>query len=719
MNIVEKISRKYQRRKSIALLLLIVSISVLSGSILTLFLDLSFYLLVGHGLLVFLIGALITWKFGGFSYPSKSETVRYLDRTYPFFEESSSLLTISPKTLLESWQRQKIEEISDQYKDEIHPPNTILKQSFSVTVSLLLLSLIILFLPTFDFGQDIIPDQDSHIEDVVTSSTAIPVLKSGVITVEPPFYTGVSRQKKELENIEAPEGSMIRWEMDASDDVKEIILRFSDRSSLSLKQNEDHFDGVLEVRNNDIYQLELTNSDTTIQTKFFGISVRGDQPPRFTFSEPKSNRVRISSKEPSTAVEVEVIDDYGVMSVSLQGTLARGSGESVRFSDQLLSFDNIEGLGTRLVKASASIHLDSLGMEPGDEFYFYVEAADNRPDLQTSRSETYFIIYSDSTRTEQDPFESIAVDLLPEYFRSQRQIIMDTEALLDDQSSISQSRFNEQSQVIGRDQNLLRVRYGAYLGQEDESGGSGPVANEMGGSAGNGHSDSHDHGHEGDNDHGEDDLNEHGLENDQSEMAQNIPTAFFHDHGSAEMNTLYAESPRAMLQQALAHMWNAELFLRTNRPDEALPHEYEALELLKQVQQANRQYLRKSGYDLPPIPESEKRLTGEYDDFSFPENQSTASLEVNPLVRLQTIIREDGLSNENSIQIAENWINEAEISNEHRIYLLNRLREIATDGLTDHLKQQLLSRLSDLTTSVKRDPSPFQRPFLQSEVEGE
>lgn len=717
MNIVENLSRKYQRRRSFALLLLVASFAVLTGSVLTLFFELSNLSLIGIGAVFFLIGSFIAWKFGGLDSPSDSEVVRYLDRTFPFFEESSALLLAKPTTLLESWQKQRIEELSDQHQDEIQPPNSALKKSVMGSFSLLLLSVMILFLPSFDFSQENLPDKELSLDEMVIRSSSIPGLNQGGIIIEPPSYTGSSKQESELGNVEAPEGSIIRWEIDVSDDVEKIRLLFSDQSTTTLEQNENSFEVALEVWNNHIYQIELTNLDTTIQSEFFGISVRADQPPGFTFSEPQENRVQISSKEPSTEVDVEVTDDYGVMNLSLHGTLARGSGESVQFSDQSLSFDKIEGVRSRSVNASAIIHADSLEMEPGDEIYFYVEATDNRPDPQTSRSETYFIIYTDTTRAEQDPFGSIVVDLLPEYFRSQRQIIIDTEELLDDQSSISQSRFNERSQVIGRDQNLLRVRYGAYLGQEDESDGGGSVAGEMGGAGGNDHSESHDH--DDGEVQGEEELTEQGLQNDQSEMAQKIPDAFFHDHGSAEMNTLYAESPRAMLQQALAHMWNAELYLRTNRPDEALPHEYEALELLKQVQQANRQYLRKSGSDLPPIPEDEKRLTGEYDNFSFPENQSTADLEVNPLVRLQTIIREDDLTDENSLQIAEYWINEAEISDSDRIYLLNRLREIIDEGVSERVKQEFLKRLSELTTTVKRDPSPARKPLLQSEVERE
>jgi hypothetical protein len=58
-------------------------------------------------------------------------------------------------------------------------------------------------------------------------------------------------------------------------------------------------------------------------------------------------------------------------------------------------------------------------------------------------------------------------------------------------------------------------------------------------------------------------------------------------------------------------MWEAELRLRTHDPRGALPFEHRALALLKEVQQAARVYVRRVGFEPPPLEPDRKRLTGD------------------------------------------------------------------------------------------------------------
>jgi hypothetical protein len=57
-------------------------------------------------------------------------------------------------------------------------------------------------------------------------------------------------------------------------------------------------------------------------------------------------------------------------------------------------------------------------------------------------------------------------------------------------------------------------------------------------------------------------------------------------------------------------MWDSEGQLRSGAPRAALPHEYRALEKIKQVQQATRIYLARVGLELPQLDEA-RRLTGD------------------------------------------------------------------------------------------------------------
>ena len=100
-------------------------------------------------------------------------------------------------------------------------------------------------------------------------------------------------------------------------------------------------------------------------------------------------------------------------------------------------------------------------------YIYTLNATDNNN--QQTQSDTYIISIADTA--DLMSFDGIinSVNLKPEYFRSQRQIIIETEQLLKDKPSITQDAFNNKSNDLGIDQKLLRLRYGKFLGEEFEA----------------------------------------------------------------------------------------------------------------------------------------------------------------------------------------------------------------------------------------------------------
>jgi hypothetical protein len=94
---------------------------------------------------------------------------------------------------------------------------------------------------------------------------------------------------------------------------------------------------------------------------------------------------------------------------------------------------------------------------------------------------------------------------------------------------------------------------------------------------------------------------------------EEIMAPFTHVHDSAEAATLFDAHVKTALRAVLAAMWEAEGFLRTGRPAEALPAENRALELLKALQQADRVYVKRIGHEPAPLRIEERRLRGELD----------------------------------------------------------------------------------------------------------
>src|SRR5690606_27385490 len=196
-----------------------------------------------------------------------------------------------------------------------------------------------------------------------------------------------------------------------------------------------------------------------------------------------------------------------------------------------------------------------------DELYFHALARDRRrPEPNEGRSGTVFISLADTAAAGSGLIAGISLPAAPEYFRSQRQIIIDTERLIADAKSLPADIFRERANGIGIDQGLLRLRYGQFTGEEFE---------------------------------------------------ESVSTDEAHDHDDPENATLLAPSVRTRLNAAIAEMWEAELRLRTYRPTEALPYEYRALELIKSIQQESRVYVQRAGFEPPPLEPDRKRLTGE------------------------------------------------------------------------------------------------------------
>ncbi len=218
-----------------------------------------------------------------------------------------------------------------------------------------------------------------------------------------------------------------------------------------------------------------------------------------------------------------------------------------------------------------------MGLKPGDELYFYCRATDSRG--QESRTGMYIISLADTAQLMSLQGMTMGTDIKPEYFRSERQIIIETEQLLKEKDTITVTAFHNRSNDLGIDQKLLRLRYGNFLGEEAELG-------EPGGSPG--------------------DTAGFGAFGD----ATKILDAFTDKHDNAEDATYFEPGVKQQLKATLSEMWKAELRLRVFQPQEALPYAYKALRLLKDLQQQSRAFVAKTGVRVTPLNPA-KRLTGD------------------------------------------------------------------------------------------------------------
>jgi hypothetical protein len=243
-------------------------------------------------------------------------------------------------------------------------------------------------------------------------------------------------------------------------------------------------------------------------------------------------------------------------------------------------------------------------MEPGDEVYFFAVAQDNRePQPNVSRSDTVVVRWLDEA-PEVLGFGDLAIDVMPDYYKSQRQIIIETEQLIADRDLLDEETFAATSRALAESQAALKNRYGQYLGDEFDESLDGDV--DLPELAESLEPESEPEAH--------DDHAGHAAPGaEQAGSAEALLARFIHNHESADIGPVSSRNPVGLMKRAVAKMWQSELHLRLSDPVRSLPHQYEALEYYNRAREADRIFTRRLGFEPPPVTE-DRRLTGDISD---------------------------------------------------------------------------------------------------------
>ncbi len=448
-----------------------------------------------------------------------------------------------------------------------------------------------------------------------------PSLKKAKVQVQSPAYSGLRATESTDLNVAALSGSRLIWRVELGN-AAGVSLRLSDGKGkdLTFQKKADFYEHSDRLLHSGIYNLKAYRDDSLVwQSEFYRLEAQVDLPPKITPASKELYKYHLLNDAKKIMVTAKIADDFRVTNAFIVATLARGSGENVKFRELRLPLSPSSFKEANLTK---TLDLKALEFAPGDELYYYWAAVDNRqPEANFTKSDTYFIVYRDTTRLEESELVAMAVNRMPEYFRSQRQIIIDTEKLIAKRRKLADKEFKSTSNEIGFDQKVLRLRYGQFMGEEFETniGGGGIPDDHDDGSSIEGFMHKHDTEEEhaavaespGGHDHGHDHATT-SPDGQQDPLAA-LMEQYVHAHDDGEMNTFHEQSTRSLLKMALEQMWQSELHLRLYEPEKALPFENKALEYLKTAQQKARSYAKKSGYDPAPLKIKELRLTGDLD----------------------------------------------------------------------------------------------------------
>jgi hypothetical protein len=447
-----------------------------------------------------------------------------------------------------------------------------------------------------------------------TATAPLPRRIAQQLRVQPPPHTGLPERSGADLQTQAPQDSRLHWSLRYDGTPEAVALVFHDGRRLPLQLRDGAWQADAVLTESVLYRIEAKGAADDAQD-LYRLDAIPDRPPQVRVLQPDRGLSLAKPGQRHWDVAFEASDDYGVAATArLRVVLAQGSGENIAFRESSIA---LAGRGEATRKRFAHrLDLAALGFAEGDDLVVQLVVADNRrPRPHEARSPSLILRWQAGLGAAPTGIEAVVRQVLPAYFRSQRQIIIDAEALQKQKPALDEATFVKRSDAIGVDQRILRLRYGQFLGEETEGGPKPPPLPT---------DDAVDEAHHADDGHDHDkgqsaaaaDLHDHADDDPRASQAfgreEDVLAEYGHTHDHAEAATLLDPETRAILKQALDQMWQSELHLRQGRPDQALPFAYKALDFIKQVQQASRIYLARVGPQLPPIDEG-RRLGGKRD----------------------------------------------------------------------------------------------------------
>lgn len=517
--------------------------------------------------------------------------VRQLDTTRPDMEDSADLL-LAPANTLNPLQRLQQTRIQTRLETTAAAPLRPGWSTRAITAAWMLglaLTAAALLWPT--------PDGSAPLLATPTAiASGPPQLVSQSLRITPPAYTGLPARSSERLSTRAPIGSRLTWTLRYAPQPAKVALMPLGAAAIPLSRSGDTWTATQTLTASLLYRINAAGP-------LHRIDAIPDTPPVIRVIDPERTLTPMARSQQRWPLAFEVTDDHGMSSTArLRVIVTKGSGETISFTESALT---LTGNGDRTAKRfTTSLGIAGLGLTPGNDIVAQLIAADNRsPAAQIVRSPSLILRWPPDLGKEFAGMDGMVKTVLPAYFRSQRQVIIDAEALIAQRRRVPAANFAARSDEIGVDQRALRLRYGQLLGDETSEAPTLPTSNipekpkteaktpalEAGHAADDGH------------DHGAPKAKVFGN-------AMDVLADYGHAHTEAA-GLLDPENAR-LLRQAVDAMWQSELNLRQGTPKKALPFAYVALRLVKQIQQAERIYLSRTAPEQPPI-DLTRRLTGD------------------------------------------------------------------------------------------------------------
>lgn len=437
-----------------------------------------------------------------------------------------------------------------------------------------------------------------------------PSLRLIQIRITPPSYTGLPARTVKTADVRVPEASTVRWALQFSVAPTHAWMQVRNGPRIELLERDGSWQAEHRIDRSLLYRIVSDPALPTAQQRLHSIIMIGDQPPQVRATTPAESLSLRKSGQQTWPLVFEASDDHGINArAELRIIQTSGEGENISSSERTLS---LTGSGPAKARRFGYVFdLARSGLTVGNDVIMQLTVSDNRqPRPQHVRSASVILRWPPESVDMSTGLDGMMQQVLPAYFRSQRQIIIDAEKLIREQRKLKPDVFTQRSNVIGVDQRTLRLRYGQFLGEEAEEAKPLPTSDSDEGAhpeAAGSHDAEHPPGDQHDN-------SQTGNSSVEAMLAQ-----VSHVHDLPEAATMLDPQTKGILREALREMWDSETQLRLGQPQKALPFANKALLLIKKIQQADRIYLPRIGNELPPI-DFTRRMSGKRDDVATRSN---------------------------------------------------------------------------------------------------
>jgi hypothetical protein len=274
------------------------------------------------------------------------------------------------------------------------------------------------------------------------------------VVITPPRYAGA--ETSEFVNptsITALEGSQIRLEvrLDATSGVS--LFSLEGRDTPFTIEGERAFLEFPATASRPLLVRQSLGTSTT--DRLVQLRVHPDERPVVAIREPAKDLV-FAAGSGQVALQIEALDDVGLLSLALKYTRVSGSGETFTFEEGEWPIEVVRD-GATAWRARAMFSLEQLKLQDGDTLVYRALARDGKPGADPASSDTYLIEIGRLAGVASQGFA------LPEerdrQAISQQMLIIKTERLHADKDKLSAEAFSEQAQLLAVEQRMVKAEF--------------------------------------------------------------------------------------------------------------------------------------------------------------------------------------------------------------------------------------------------------------------